>query len=689
MIDMPEIRCGPNHLIDEKSPYLQQHARNPVDWYPWSREAFDKAVAEDKPLFVSIGYSTCHWCHVMEKESFEDEEVASLLNRKFVSVKVDREERPDIDSIYMKACILMTGGGGWPLTIVMTPEKRPFFAGTYFPKKTKAGLVGLVEVLTSIAESWENERQSLLTLAETSTNYLTEHLRPSEQKEAISKVLLDEGFMMLLDSFDDLNGGFGSAPKFPSPHNLMFLLRYYNMNHTERSLEMVEKTLQKMRLGGIYDHIGFGFHRYSTDSSWTVPHFEKMLYDQAMTCIAYVEAYQVTGKEDYKNTAEEILQYVLAEMTDPIGGFYSAEDADSEGQEGKFYLWTEAEIVNVLGKDAELICRIFGILENKDDNPADSGILHLKEPLDELASRMETDPGILKSTVSKSLRSLHRKRQERTRLFKDKKILTDWNGLMIAAFAKCAQALNSHEYAKVAEKASNFILQTLRTQQGTLTHRYKDGETTVEGMIDDYAFFIWGLIETYEATFTLDYLKAAAELQDIMNEQLWDESNAAFLFAPKNSEELLIKNQEFDDGAIPSGNSVALFNLIRLSRLTAKIDYGEKAKALAATFTSSAKYDNTMFLTAASFLIGSTYEIVVVGDPQSAQTQKMLNSINSKFSPNKIVLFKPTNDLRLINIAPYTRFMVTVDSKTTAYVCSNFRCKLPLTDTTEVLAALD
>jgi uncharacterized protein YyaL (SSP411 family) len=692
---MSDMKKRLNRLIYEKSPYLQQHAHNPVDWYPWSKEAFDEALAEDKPLFVSIGYSTCHWCHVMEKESFEDEKVASLLKQKFISIKVDREERPDIDSIYMKACILMTGTGGWPLTIVMTPQKQPFFAGTYFPRNTNAGMIGLIEVLTSIADSWENNRQSLLTLAERSTSYLAEHLRPNDQKEVINKILLDEGFTMLLDSFDNLNGGFGSAPKFPSPHNLLFLLRYYNTKHTKRPLDMVEKTLQKMRLGGIYDHLGFGFHRYSTDSNWTVPHFEKMLYDQAMICMAYIETYQVIKKEEYKKTAEEILQYVLAEMVDPEGGFYSAEDADAEGSEGKFYLWTKAEIMNELGDDAELICRIFNISEEgintspHNNTLAGANILHLKKPLDELASEIGSDPEILKSTVSKSVSLLYRKRQNRSRPFKDKKILTDWNGLMIAAFAKCAQALNSEEYVEVAKKASNFILQTLRTQQGTLMHRYKDGEVTIEGMVDDYAFFIWGLIETYEATFLPNYLEAAVELQNIMIEQFWDERYAAFFFAPKHSEKTLIRNKEFDDSAIPSGNSVALFNLVKLARLTGTTDYEEKAKALVRMVSSNARHDNTMFLTAASFLIGPTYEIVVVGDPQSPETRNMLQSINSIFSPNKVVLFKPTDDKTLDKIANYAMFMTMIDSKTTAYVCSNFKCELPLTDTAKVLEALD
>jgi uncharacterized protein YyaL (SSP411 family) len=692
---MSKMKQSSNRLINEKSPYLQQHAHNPVDWYPWSNEAFDKAVTEDKPIFVSIGYSTCHWCHVMEKESFEDEKVASLLNQKFVSIKVDREERPDIDSIYMKACILMTGTGGWPLTIIMTPQKQPFFAGTYLPKTTRAGMVGLIEVLTSIAENWEKNKQNLLTLAEKSTNYLAESLKTGDQKEVIDKTLLDEGFMTLLDSFDNLNGGFGIAPKFPSPHNLLFLLRYYHMKHTKHAIEMVEKTLQKMMLGGIYDHLGFGFHRYSTDSKWMVPHFEKMLYDQAMICMAYIEAYQVTRKEEYRRTAEEVLQYVLSEMVDANGGFYSAEDADTEGQEGKFYLWTKAEIMNTLGDEAELFCRIFNISEEGNylaptgSNESGTNILYLKKPLSELASEMHEDPELLEAAVQKTVRLLYKGRQSRSSPFKDTKILTDWNGLIIAAFAKCAQALNSQKYAEAAKKASNFILEKLRTQDGGLLHRYKDGQSAVEGMIDDYASFIWGLIETYEATFILDYLREALALQDIMIEEFWDKKDEAFFFASKRSENVLMRSKEFNDGAIPSGNSVALFNLIRLARLTGKVEYEEKAAALARTINSYSRYGNTMFLAAASLLVGPTHEIVVVGDSQSSETWNMLQSINSKFYPNKVMLFKSHNDKTIEKLVNFTGFMTTVDSKTTAYICSNFTCRHPLTDTAKVLEALD
>lgn len=686
---MSGFKQKPNRLINEKSPYLQQHAYNPVDWHTWSEEAFSKALTEDKPVFVSIGYSTCHWCHVMEKESFESEEVAEILNSKFISIKVDREERPDIDNIYMKASVMMTGTGGWPLTIIMTPQKQPFFAGTYLPKTSRAGMTGLIEVLRSIGESWEKRRQTIITLAEGSANYVIESSGASDRKEAVSRVLLDEGYVMLLDSFDSLHGGFGCAPKFPSLHNLLFLLRYFKTRHTKQALEMVEKTLQRMRLGGIFDQLGFGFHRYSTDSKWLVPHFEKMLYDQAMMCMAYTEAYQATNKTEYKQTAEDILQYVLTEMVDETGGFYSAEDADSEGQEGKFYLWTRNEISKELADEAGLFCKIFNVSEEGNftplhDSVSGGNILYLKKSLNELASEMHMSPDHLEAFTKRTTRTLFKKRRTRVRPFKDTKILTDWNGLMIAAVAKCAQAFNSEKYAEAAEKALEFIFLRMTTQSGTLLHRYKDGEAAVEGMIDDYAFLIWGLIETYEASYIRDWLKKALELQDVMIERLWDRQGTAFFFAPETSARELPRIKEFNDGAIPSGNSVAFLNLARLSRLTGRVDYEEKAAALGQTINAHSGQRNTMFLAAATFLVGPAHEIVVVGDPLSRSTLNMLKNVNAVYCPNKVVLFKSGNDNSLAEIAGYTRLMKTIDSKTTAYICTNFVCKSPLTDVDQV-----
>jgi uncharacterized protein YyaL (SSP411 family) len=686
---VPALKQKPNRLINEKSPYLQQHAYNPVDWYSWSEEAFSKAVDEDKPVFVSIGYSTCHWCHVMEKESFEKKEVAEILNSKFVSIKVDREERPDIDNIYMKASLMMTGTGGWPLTIIMTPQKQPFFAGTYLPKTSRTGMTGLIEVLHSIAENWEKRRRAIMGYAEKASNYIIESSQANQEKATVDRALLDEGFIMLLDSFDNMQGGFGYAPKFPSPHNLLFLLRYHKTKGNKRAIEMVEKTLQRMRLGGIFDQLGFGFHRYSTDSNWLIPHFEKMLYDQALMCMVYSEAYQATSKTEYKQTAEAILQYVLTEMVDETGGFYSAEDADSEGQEGKFYLWTRNEISETLGDEAETFCKIFNVSEEGNftsahDNVQGMNILHMRKPLNELTSEIHMSRENLEAFLKRTTKTLFEKRQTRIRPFKDTKILTDWNGLMIASLAKCAQAFDSEKYAEAAKKALELIFRKMLTQSGTLLHRYKDGEAAVEGMIDDYAFLIWGLIETYEATYVSDWLKKAIMLKDTMIEKFWDKKETAFFFAPETKEKELPRLKEFNDAAIPSGNSVALLNLARLSRLTGRVDFEEKAAALGQTITAYSGQLNTMFLAAATFSVGPTHEVVVVGDPQSPNTLSMLKNANAIYCPNRVVLFKSNNDDALAEVAAYTRFMKTIDSEPAAYICSNFTCKRPITDVDQV-----
>jgi uncharacterized protein YyaL (SSP411 family) len=686
-----------NRLAKEKSPYLMQHAQNPVDWYPWSEEAFMKAEKKDKPIFLSIGYSTCHWCHVMERESFEDEEIAEILNKNFVSIKVDREERPDIDKIYMKTCILMTGNGGWPLTIIMTPQKKPFFAGTYFPKRGRAGMVGLVDLLRNVAKSWERDKSRLISAAESTTEYLIEYVKAKQREEELTETVFDEGFIRLLDSFDQRNAGFGIRPKFPSPHNLLFLLRYWKRKGRRQALEMVEKTLQKMRLGGIFDQVGFGFHRYSTDSRWLVPHFEKMLYDQAMMAIAYTEAYQATGKEEFRKTAEEIFEYALRDMTNPKGGFFSAEDADSEGQEGKFYMWTEEEIKQVLGENADLAIKVFNI--SREGNYYDEvhkaktgrNVLHFRKSLPELS----LDLGISHEESASVLRNVRQKlleaREERVHPLKDDKILTDWNGLMIAALAKGAQVFNLTRLSEAAENAVGFILEKLQRVDGRLIHRYREGEATVDGNLDDYAFLVWGLIELYEATFDTRHLEEALRLQDDMLEHFWDKESGGFFFKADDSEKLLIRHKESQDGAVPSGNSVAFLNLIRLSRLTGKTQYEEKAATLAKAVSYNEEgtpSHNTMFLTALDFFIGPAYEIAIVGSPNSEETKNMLHAIRKKFVPNKVMLLKKAEQKNFENVAGFTKDMKMIDNKTTAYICRNFVCDKPMTEIKEVLKVI-
>ncbi|HQA48726.1 MAG TPA: thioredoxin domain-containing protein, partial [Bacillota bacterium] len=551
-----------NRLIHEKSPYLLQHAHNPVDWYPWGEEAFEKAKLEDKPIFLSIGYSTCHWCHVMERESFEDEEVAKVLNDYYVSIKVDREERPDIDSIYMSVCQAVTGQGGWPLTIIMTPDEKPFFAGTYFPKSGKYGYPGLVELLLRIKDAWDTERDRLV---ETGSN-ITEAIKNSPRRidgEKLGQETAERALRGFRNSFDEVYGGFGGAPKFPTPHNLYFLLRYWKASGNGTALIMVEKTLESMYKGGLFDHIGFGFSRYSTDGKWLVPHFEKMLYDNALLAYAYTEAYQATGKDIYKDIARKIFTYVLRDMTSTGGGFYSAEDADSEGEEGKFYLWQPEEVKEAAGEeDGKLFCDWYGI------SPA--GNFEGKS----IPNLIGRDLGILyeDKALARRLDGVREKlfmyREKRIRPHRDDKILTSWNGLMIAALALGGRAFHSDEYIKAAEAAYGFIQRNLVRGDGRLLARYRDGESAFPAYLDDYAFLVWGLIELYRATFKTGYLKRALELNRDMLDLFWDEREGGLFLYGEDSEQLIMRPKEVYDGALPSGNSVALYNMLRLSRMT-------------------------------------------------------------------------------------------------------------------------
>ncbi len=504
-----------NRLINESSPYLLQHATNPVDWYPWGEEAFAKAKKEDKPIFLSIGYSTCHWCHVMEHESFADEEVAVLLNQYFVAVKVDREERPDIDQVYMTVTRTMTGRGGWPNSVFLTPDKKPFFAGTYFPKQARWGLPGLMELLPKIAEIWQNDRENVLKSAERITDLLASRADPGPG-DVLDQNILDKARDQLADIYDPQYGGFGQAPKFPRPHTLAFLLRRYHHNQDTRALAMVEKTLTRMRLGGIYDHIGYGFHRYSTDGQWLVPHFEKMLYDQAMLAMAYTEAFQATAKEFYARSAREILTYILRDMTSKEGGFYSAEDADSEGVEGKFYLWTLPQIQQAIGEnDTETLKKIYNLEEGGNfkspeaEPAAGSNILHLKKTLPDLAAELGIPEKQLRQRLGKNREQLFRIRQKRIHPFKDDKILTDWNGLMIAAMAKAGLALDEPRYLSAAAKAADFIMLKLRDKNGRLLKRYRKGNAGLPAHLNDYAFVVWGFLELYQASFKTVYLQEA------------------------------------------------------------------------------------------------------------------------------------------------------------------------------------
>jgi uncharacterized protein YyaL (SSP411 family) len=627
----------------------------------------------------------------MEHESFEDEQVAQLLNDTFVNIKVDREERSDIDNIYMTVCQMMTQNGGWPLTIMMTQELKPFFAATYIPKESIYGRIGLLELIPQVKAIWAEKRDEVINAAEEITKGLQE-IHPQSAEKKLGEETLKKAYEIFARSYDWEYGGFGNAPKFPSPHNLYFLLRYWKRTGEVQVLKMVEETLKSMGRGGIYDHIGFGFHRYSTDAKWIVPHFEKMLYDQALMAIACIEAYQATGKTKYEKTAREIFTYVLRDMTDIDGGFYCAEDADSEGVEGKFYLWTEEEIRSVLKKDeADLFLSVFHhsddtLVHETQEIPVGHFIPHLKKQNDDKKSDLQK--------LAKIREKLFVVREKRIHPHKDDKILTDWNGLMIAALAKGAQVFDDPAYAKAASKAVDFILKHLRTTEGRLLHRFRDGLASIPAVADDYAFIIWGLLELYEATFEVKHLDCALKLNEQLITHFWDEKENGLFFTADDAEELLIRQKEIHDGAIPSGNSVCLLNFLRLARITGDSSLENKAALIINTF--SGRVDQMpnafgQFLTAFDFALGPSNEVIIAGDIDKNDTKEMLGALRKSFVPNKIVIFHPdgSSSQEIEKIAPYIKSYQSVGGKATAYVCSNFTCQLPTTDPEKMMALLE
>ncbi|MFH1349625.1 MAG: thioredoxin domain-containing protein [Pseudomonadota bacterium] len=686
----------PNRLIDEKSPYLLQHAYNPVDWYPWCDQAFEKARLENKPIFLSIGYSTCHWCHVMEKESFEDHEVARLMNKAFVSIKVDREERPDLDHIYMTVCQILTGSGGWPLTVVMTPDKKPFFAATYIPKEARFGRMGMMDLVPRIMEVWTTRHDEVVK----SADKIVASLISTEGQsvgEDLDTSILDIAYDQLAQRFDERNGGFSEAPKFPTPHNLFFLLRYWHRTNNGEALEMVEKTLREMRMGGIYDHIGFGFHRYSTDPKWLVPHFEKMLYDQALLSMAYIEAYQATGKKEHKNTTEEIFTYVLRDMTAQEGGFFSAEDADSEGEEGKFYVWTEDEVRKILPlKEVDLLTKSYNLKKEGNFFQEATGrgngtnILYLNKSLTDLASDLKMPLKDLQDQLEAIQQKLFTYREGRIHPHKDDKILADWNGLMIAALAKGSQAFGNPVYAEAAKHAADFILSHMREPDGRLLHRYRDGQSGITASADDYAFLIWGLIELYEATFDPHYLKTSIELNKDLIGHFWDEKGNGLFFTPDDGEKLIVRKKEIYDGAIPSGNAVAMLNLLRLSRYTGNAQLEEKAMRIGRAFSKELKQfpsGYTQFMVSVDFGIGPSHEVVIVGDSGSKDTKEMLKSVQSRFIPNQVIILRPIEreSDEIDSLSEFIKYYQSINGRATAYICRNNACKAPTTEIREMM----
>jgi len=665
-----------NRLKNEKSPYLRQHADNPVNWYPWSDKAFEKAHLENKPIFLSIGYSTCHWCHVMEKESFENEQVAKLLNKNFVSIKVDREEHPEIDTIYMDACRTMTNTGGWPLNIIMTPDKKPFFATTYIPKTSRSGKTGMLELIPSIANAWKNRQKEIIESANQTTQKLKKTLFLKKQKlpEKNLLKLLDKTYDDLKKSFDNKNGGFGQEPKFPSPCKLIFLLRYAYMTKNKQPVAMVRQSLKKMRSGGIFDQIGYGFHRYSTDAKWLIPHFEKMLYDQAMLLQVYTECFQITSDVEFKLTSMEIIDYINRSMKSPDGVFFTAQDADSGNMEGKFYLWTEKELSEALSQsEFTTVKEYFNLRQDGNFIPPTSqktdgkNIIFFRE--DTFNNRKILKPILLK---------LYKFRNMRPRPFTDKKILCSWNALMINALTKAGIAFQNPLYIKEAEKAIDFILQKLYKNK-KLSHSYIDYTASKNANLNDYAFMINALISLYEATDTNKYLKLALTLNKTLETNFLDKkSGAYFLTSYKVAENLPVHTMNFFDGAIPAGNSVQMLNLIKLFHITSETKFIKQAFKIFNSTQGHITQNPTaysMLLSALMFEKSNPIHLTILTSKKSKiPLQEFLNIINSYYIPNKTIIIKK-NDSNNNNI---------IEKKTIIYACANSTCLPPFTSLNEL-----
>jgi uncharacterized protein YyaL (SSP411 family) len=687
-----------NRLADSGSPYLLQHAHNPVDWHPWSPEVFAKAESEDKPVFLSIGYSTCHWCHVMEKESFSDPEVAALMNEAFVCVKVDREERPDVDHLYMTVCQLLTGSGGWPLTIIMTPDRQPFFAGTYFPRDERYGRPGMLKIIPRIRELWVNERETVYSSALEITEGLQTFMA-SDPAGSPGQHLAESTFISLADHYDSRHGGFGSAPKFPVFSNLLFLMRYWGRTGEGQALAMVRQTLKAMRMGGIYDHMGYGFHRYSTDERWFAPHFEKMLYDQALAVLAYTEVFCATKEEKFREVGEEILSYVLRDLQSPDGCFYSAEEADSEGEEGEFYAWTAGELHGILdGEEASIVRDIYNTSDDGNflteaGQQTGRNILYLSSDTGDLPGRSGLSPRQLHDALEGIRKKLMAARAVRIRPFRDDKVMTDWNGLMIAALARAAGAFQERSYADTAEKALAFVLSNMIDECGRLLHLRYSEEDSVPAFLDDYAYLLWGVLELHQYTYRADLLTLAVRLALEMVDQFEDAQNGGFFLTRADSDTSLARQKLSFDGAIPSGNAAAAMSLLRLGRLTARQDLEEAGHNTFRAFAAEMGGNPAGFthmVSALDMAQHGTAEVIIAGDPGKDDTKRFVQALQRSYLPAvTAAVVNPHNpDPAIREIIPYASDMKTVDGRAAAYVCKDFACLAPTTDPDEMLRAL-
>jgi uncharacterized protein len=688
-----------NHLAAEKSPYLQEHAHDPVAWYSWGAEAFDRARRENKLIFLSVGYSSCHWCHVMQQEDFENAQVAGLLNQSFISILVDREERPEVDQQYMAVCEMLTGAGGWPLTVIMTPDREPFFASPYIPRESSGGKEGMLDLLPRIVRLWQSHPEKTRQEGAKLSRLLASTLVREAPGDAITADTLKAAREQLGETFDPRHGGFGAGPKFPPALSLFFLLRYWKRTGDAKALAMVTDTLDAMRAGGIFDQVGWGVHRYTADPEWHAPHFEKMLYDQALVAMAYAEAFQATHEERFAQTAREICDYVLRDLRAPEGGFYDSEDADVDGHEGAFYLWTDDEIRQVLGEsEAEFVLKILDIRKggNLPGGEAGENVLYFRAPLAHLPAVLKISPEELAERWEAGREKLFLARQARAHPRQDTKVLAAWNGLMIAALAKTAQALGDAqhpEYLQAAERAADFALQHLRTKDGRLLRSYAGSEASLPGTLDDYAFLTWGVTELYETDFEVRYLQAALDLNHIMLEHFWDAAKGGFYFTADDDSNHLVREKCLDDADLPSGNSVAILNLARLAELTGDAALAGKADATERAFAGLIQKAPTNYaeaLTATDFVLGPVYEVVVAGNSRAPETRAMLAAAERPFLPGKVVLLRPTEAAspEIVRLAGYTRFQQGVDGKPTAYVCVKYSCRLPTTDTRKMLDLL-
>ncbi|MDC1067845.1 thioredoxin domain-containing protein [Candidatus Kapabacteria bacterium] len=684
-----------NKLKDEISPYLLQHADNPVEWYPWGEEAFEKARTENKPIFLSIGYSSCHWCHVMEHESFEDQDVADILNESFVSVKVDREERPDIDNIYMIACQMMSQNCGWPLNLFINHDLKPFFAGTYYPKEGRYGRMGFVDLLNRVKDQWANNREKIDESADAIGAAINSDQANSNGN--FNEALIDEAYKAFSQNYDTENGGFGLRPKFPSPHNLRFLMRYYNSTGNEEALGMVTHTLLEMRKGGIYDQIGFGFHRYSTDNIWLLPHFEKMLYDQATLLKAYTEAYKITGNEIFKRTAYEIIEYVKRDMTGENGEFYSAEDADSEGIEGKFYVWESEEIKNILGTDAEKFIEIYNIYEkgNYREEAAGHGaggnIPHTDFTRPEIAKILGVKESEIENEIEKMRVQLYNEREKRVHPFKDKKALTDWNAHFTTSLAYAARSFDDESILELALKNIDFIESSMHVD-GKLYHSYLNEKAANKSNLDDYAYLVNAYLEMYNATLDVSFLNKSIIFTNQAIDKYWDTTNGGFYFSDADSTDLIARTKDYYDNAIPSGNSIMLNNLIKIGKITGEskyLDYSEKMLNSISELVQKAPTAFAELFSGALLAFKESFEVVIIGNDNLSK--KMINELNKHYLPNMVLVYKENDESnsKISEIAEYSELMYMINGKSTVYVCKNFTCENPTNDIEKMLNYLN